>query len=109
MKITIDKNVVEFTPESQDETKDLETLWRVTVDCMKTNKKIVPIGEYIPEKKNMAQFFIEGVAGGLTSRNEEEKVTEDSTYYCAVCNKYMKVKKGEGVPLCCGRDMEDMD
>ncbi len=108
MKITIDKNVVEFVPETPAETTDLETLWRVTVDCMKENKKIVPIGEYIPEKKNSAQFFIEGVAGGLTSRNKEHQVEEDATYYCSICNKYMNVKKGEGVPLCCGRDMEDM-
>lgn len=109
MKITIDKNVVEFTPESAQETADLETLWRVTVDCMKENKKIVPIGEYIPDKKNVAQFFIEGAAGGLAARNPERKVASDATYYCAVCNKYMNVKQGEGVPLCCGRDMENMD
>ena len=109
MKIRIDKNVVEFVPENPAETADLETLWRVTVDCMKENKKIVPIGEYIPEKENKAQFFIEGVPGGLTSRSHDHVVAEDGTYYCAVCNKYMNVKKGEAVPLCCGRDMELMD
>lgn len=59
MKITREKNIVEFTPESEQETKDLETLWNAIVDCVKFNKKLVPIGEYVPMKKNSAQFVIE--------------------------------------------------
>ena len=64
MKISIDRNVVEFIPENNQETSSMETLWRVIVDCMKENKKMVPIGEYIPVKENLARFVIEGVPGG---------------------------------------------
>ena len=59
MKITIDKNVVEFTPESDDETTALSGLWDTIVDCVKFNKKLVPIGEFVPTKENKAQFAIE--------------------------------------------------
>ena len=59
MKIKKEKNLVEFTPESDEEKKDLNDLWNVIVDCAKFNKKLVPIGEYIPDKENVARFTIE--------------------------------------------------
>ncbi len=59
MKISIDKNLVEFTPESDAETKNLTALWNVLVDCVKFNKKIVPVGEYVAVKNNVARFAIE--------------------------------------------------
>ena len=51
MKIEINKNLVEFTPENDDEKKKLEALWRLMVDCARFNKKMVPVGEYIPSKE----------------------------------------------------------
>lgn len=108
MKISIDKNVVEFVPENPAETQDLETLWRVTVDCLNENKRLSPIGEFIPGKNKQARFVIEGLPGGVTQR-VEETAQSDATYYCATCNKYMKVAKGEGLPTCCGKVMEEMD
>ena len=60
MKITIDKELVEFEPESDEETAMMETLWRLMVDCVKFNKKLVPVGEYIPQKRNLARFVVEG-------------------------------------------------
>lgn len=48
MKIHIDKNVVEFLPESEQETAAMETLWRKVVDCARENKRMTAIGEYIP-------------------------------------------------------------
>ena len=59
MKITIDKELVEFEPESDEETAMMETLWRLMVDCVKFNKKLVPVGEYIPQKRNLARFVVE--------------------------------------------------
>ena len=59
MKIKKEKKLVEFTPESDEEKKDLNDLWNVIVDCAKFNKKLVPIGEYIPDKENVARFTIE--------------------------------------------------
>jgi len=108
MKISIDRNVVELVPQNQQETADLETLWRIVVDCANDSKKMVPIGEYIPAKNNLARFMIEGVAGGKPARADEE-APEDNTYHCMVCNKYMQVKAGEQLPLCCSVVMKAID
>ena len=59
MKIEIEKNVVEFTPESDTEIEQLSKLWDVVVDCVKFNKKLVPIGEYVPAQSKLARFAIE--------------------------------------------------
>jgi hypothetical protein len=59
MKISVQKNVVEMVPENDQETKQLQALWNVVVDCVKFNKKLVPIGEYVPQKSNLARFTIE--------------------------------------------------
>lgn len=59
MKISVDRNVVELLPENSEETKGLEILWNTIVDCVKFNKKLVPIGEYVPQKDNLARFAIE--------------------------------------------------
>ena len=60
MKISVEKNVVEFVPENDEETTQLVKLWNTIVDCVKFNKKLVPIGEYVPQKTNTARFTIEG-------------------------------------------------
>ncbi len=59
MKITRDKTLVELTPETEKEAQDLDALWKVIIDCVKTNKKLVPVGEYIPGQKEVARFNIE--------------------------------------------------
>jgi len=59
MKIKIDENIVEFSPETETETKELEALWNLIVDCVRYNKKLVPIGEYVPIKENVAIFSVE--------------------------------------------------
>ena len=59
MKIDVGKKLVELTPESEEETKALSALWNLVVDCAKSNKKLVPVGEYVPIKKNVAAFAIE--------------------------------------------------
>ena len=46
-------------PETDNETQELTALWNVLVDCVQFNKKIVPVGEYVPIKNNMARFAIE--------------------------------------------------
>ena len=60
MKIKVEKNIVEFVPQNDTETQQLQTLWNTIVDCVKFNKKLVPIGEYVPQKSNQARFSIEG-------------------------------------------------
>ena len=43
MKIVVDRNVVEFTPDTPQETADMEILWRVVVDCVNESKRMSPI------------------------------------------------------------------
>ena len=59
MKIKIENTLVELTPENEEETTNLEKLWRVMIDCVKFNKKLVPVGEYIPPASEVARFNIE--------------------------------------------------
>lgn len=59
MKININHNLVEFTPENDQEVKDLDSVWKIVVDCVRANQKLVPVGEYIPGKSDMARFAIE--------------------------------------------------
>jgi len=108
MKIVVDRNVVEFTPENQQETAELEVLWRVVVDCVKDSKRMSPIGEYVPVKSNKARFVIEGVPGGKTDYTGET-VAAECTVYCHICNKYANLKPGDSIPNCCGRPMENID
>jgi hypothetical protein len=70
MKITIDRNVVEFVPENTAETTSMETLWRILIDCVNETKNLTPIGEFVPIKQNLARFTIEGVPGGKTVMSE---------------------------------------
>lgn len=107
MKIIVDKNVVEFTPETPKETADMEVLWRVVIDCVKDSKRMAPIGEYIPGKTNTAKFVIEGVPGGTTEYTDQS-VAEECTVVCMVCNKYAKLKPGDSVPVCCSKPMENI-
>lgn len=107
MKIHIDRNVVEFIPENEQETASMETLWRVVVDCAADNKRLTAIGEYIPTKENLARFVVEGLPGVTTYT--EDKAVEACTVICTTCNKYMQLKGGDPIPVCCGRAMETVD
>ncbi len=108
MKIALDKNVVDFFPETAEESAAMEVLWRKIIDCAGTSKTLTPIGEYVPSKKNQLSFVIEGGDGGKTVWSDATTAT-DCTFVCGICNKYANVKAGETVPLCCGKLMESVD
>ena len=59
MEIKVEKNLVEFVPANDQETEQLLALWNVIVDCAKFNKKLVPVGEFVPQKEKLARFAIE--------------------------------------------------
>jgi hypothetical protein len=109
MKISIEKNLVEFTPENPDEKTKLEALWRLMVDCVRFNKKLVPIGEYIPQKDTFARFAIEGMDDKQRKEYAEVYTEDDCRCYCQTCNKFVELKKGERIPPCCGKLMEVLD
>ena len=109
MKINIDKNLVEFTPENSEETAKLEALWRLMVDCVRFNRKMTPVGQYIPQDNNMARFHIEGEKDKGAEEYPEVYVETECRCYCQTCNKYVELEKGDRIPPCCGKLMEILD
>ena len=109
MKIRLDKAIVEFVPENPAETAELEALWIRMGNCIGNTKQLEPMGVYQPTENNVARFHL----NGLTA--EEEKAVPvflapyDTDVYCATCNKVVHVKKGEQIPICCGKLMEILD
>ena len=85
MKIRINKDVVEFTPEHAAEAAELEALWVKMGNCT-----------------------------GATNLQEKHEIPVirapyDTDVYCVTCNKTQHVKAGEPIPFCCGRLMEILD
>ncbi len=111
MKIEIKKNLVEFTPENDDEKSKLLALWKTVVDCVRFSKKLVPVGKYIPAEDKFARFAIEGEDGGEKSGDSYPEIyaENDCRCYCQTCNKYVELKKGDRIPPCCGKLMEVLD
>ena len=109
MKIRLDKAIAEFVPETEAETAELEALWVRMGNCSGGNKSLEPMGVYIPAEKNVAVFHI----AGLTADEEKEIpafiAPYDTDVYCVTCNKTVHVKKGEQIPVCCGKLMEILD
>jgi hypothetical protein len=109
MKITIEKNLVQVCPENENETADVERLWRMLVDCNGQSLKLAPVGEYVPTKENAATFYVEGLEADASAPAEGVVMDHDGRVCCFVCNKFIDLKKGDRSPLCCGKPMEVMD
>ncbi|MEF9918435.1 MAG: hypothetical protein RR310_08690 [Eubacterium sp.] len=109
MKINMDKAVVEFIPENAIETSELEALWIKMGNCLGDDKKMSPIGVYIPTESNIARFHIGGLSEVEANAAPELYAPFDCKVYCLTCNKIQSVKAGELIPYCCSRPMEIMD
>ena len=109
MKIRIDKDIVEFTPENASEQVELEALWVKMGNCLGGNKSLEPIGVFIPSENKTATFHIAGLSDEEVKAIPEVRAPYDSDVYCVTCNKTVSVKAGEVVPFCCGRLMELLD
>ncbi len=59
MKIEMEGSLIRMIPESDTEKEQLNQLWTIIIDCVNQNKKLVPVGEYIPGMKEVATFNIE--------------------------------------------------
>lgn len=109
MKINIEKNLVEFSPEFPEEKAKLEAVWRILVDCNGTSKKLVPVGEYVPSKNNKGASFVIEDFDANENTYTEIHTENDCKCYCSICNKQIDLKKGDPIPLCCGKLMEIID
>ena len=56
MKIELEGKLLKMIPENDREKKELNQLWNVIIDCVKDNKKLVPVGQYTPGIKEVATF-----------------------------------------------------
>ncbi len=109
IRIDLEKSRVIFTPESDKEKIKMEALWKVLIDCVKDSRKLVPIGEYVPQKGiTGASFNIEGLESNDSSF-VEVKVDKETSIYCRTCNKLLTLKAGDVIPLCCGKYMDIID
>jgi uncharacterized protein with ParB-like and HNH nuclease domain len=59
MKIELEGTLIKMTPENDREKEELNQLWNILIDCVNQNKKLVPVGEYLPGMKEVATFHIE--------------------------------------------------
>jgi hypothetical protein len=59
MKIELEGSLLRMTPENDREKTELNQLWTLIIDCAKDNRKLVPVGEYLPGTKEVATFNIE--------------------------------------------------
>ena len=109
MKIRIDKDLVEFTPEHPAEVAELEALWVKLGNCLGGNKQLEPIGPYVPSQQRSATFHIAGLSEQEKKEVPEVRAPYDTDVYCVTCNKTVHVKAGEVLPSCCGRLMEILD
>jgi len=109
MKIRINKDVVEFTPEHAAEQAELEALWVKMGNCVGGNKQLSPIGVYNPVENRVALFHIEGLSKEEADAVPQIRAPYDTDVYCVTCNKTLHVKAGEPIPFCCGRLMEILD
>ena len=109
MKIRIDKDIVEFTPEHPAEAAELEALWIKMGNCIGQTKSLQPIGVYVPSDNKTARFHIEGLSEQEKAATPGVRAPYDTDVYCVTCNKTVSVKAGELLPSCCGRLMEILD
>ncbi|MDI6744897.1 MAG: hypothetical protein QMD07_05930 [Thermodesulfovibrionales bacterium] len=59
MKIELEGALIKMIPENDREKNELNQLWVILIDCVKENKKLVPVGQYLPGMKEVATFNIE--------------------------------------------------
>ena len=98
MKIRINQDIVEFTPENPAEKTELEALWIKMANCIGKTKRLEPMGTYIPSEDKTATFHIEGLSKEETGAVPSVRAPYDTDVYCQTCNKTVHVKKGEVIP-----------
>ncbi len=59
MKIELEGSLLRMIPENEREREELNQLWNIIIDCVAYNKKLVPVGQYIPDINEVATFNIE--------------------------------------------------
>lgn len=109
MKIRMDKDIVSFIPENAAEATELEALWIKMGNCIGQTKRLEPMGVYSKVEDKVAKFHIEGLSKEEAEANPRVLAPYDTDVYCFACNRTEHIKKGEPIPVCCGKLMEILD
>ena len=102
MKIRIDGETVEFEPETQTESMELETLWKKMGNGLSTDIRLVADGIYSRRIDSSAKFCLEG----LSEVKEGLVMPFEGDVYCYTCGNKKHLKAGDIIPICCGKPME---
>ena len=105
MKIKIDGAIIHFIPETQEEIKDLDHLWKVIGMCETENRKLLPLGHFVPGVSESAQFYVEG----LKAKSNPYTSTNKIRYVCMVCNRMEEYPETSPNAICYGKPMYRMD
>ena len=87
MKIRINKDLVEFIPEHAAEKAELEALWVKMGNCLGDNKRLTPVGTFVPAVDRAAVFHIDGLSEQEANAVPEIRAPYDTDVYCVTCNK----------------------
>jgi len=105
MKIRIDGAIIHLILETQEEVNSLDRLWKVIGMCESENRKLLPLGHFIPGVSESAQFYVEG----LERKSDLSDSIKKIRYVCMICNRMEEYLEASPNPVCCGRPMYRMD
>ncbi len=103
MKIDIEGSIIKLIPENKEEIGELNKLWQLLARCEESNRKLLPLGHFIPETTPYIQFYVEGL--NLKASPQLKKVR----YVCMTCNRMEEYSEDRPTPICCGQPMFKMD
>lgn len=105
MRIEIEGAVVRLIPENEREAQELNKLWELVARCEEENRKLLPLGIYVPRTSPYAQFYVEG----LSLKADVKKGIKKVRYVCMICNRMEEYPEDSPTPICCGQPMYNMD
>ncbi|MCS7150585.1 MAG: hypothetical protein N2Z40_06765 [Caldimicrobium sp.] len=105
MRIEIEGAVVRLIPETERERMELNGLWELVAKCEEENRKLLPLGMYVPGSSAYAQFYVEG----LKAQADPTKGLRKLRYVCMICNRMEEYPEDKPTPICCGQPMYNMD
>lgn len=106
MQLQINRDVVEWVPESEAERAALEAFWLLLIPSGDCAKRLVPQGAFPGQPGASARFRIDGLSLAEKNGLAVNRAPREQDYDCPVCGKVRRLRAGEIVPRCCGREME---
>lgn len=106
MKLQVIRDTVELLPETEEELAALEAFWLLLIPSGDRTKGLLPQGAFPTQPGTPAQFRIEGLSLAEKNGLAVTRAPREMEFYCPICGKVRRLRAGEIVPRCCGREME---